>query len=82
MYSALDQRIQRISNTCHPSGNLGSFSSDAADNKHGLDICTISLTSCYKYQWTVVFQEQESASTTDASQFGSRQTENSLILSA
>jgi hypothetical protein len=80
MYSALDQRIERINTTCHPSGNLGSFSSDAADNKHGLDICTISLTSCYKHQWKVVFQEQDSESTTDPSQCVTRKTENSSIL--
>ena len=80
MNSALDQRIERINNTCHPSGNLGSFGSDAADNKHGLDICTISLTSCYKHRWTVVFQEQGSVQTTAPSQFVSRKTENMAIL--
>lgn len=73
MYSTLDQRTERINNTYPPSGNLGSCTSDAIENKHSPDTCTISLTFCYKYQWTVVFQEQDSA-------LGSGKTENSSIV--
>lgn len=80
MTSDLHQRIEHVNKSCQPISNPGSLSPKAPDKKNAGNDCTMSLTSCYKHQWNVVFLERESASTTYPSTSVARTKENAKML--
>lgn len=58
-----DQRFERMNQSCRSEENLSSLPHGINCQNKSDKSLIISLTSCYKHQWNVVFSEEQGVST-------------------
>lgn len=79
MTAKLNKRFERINQSCRSEGNLASFPCEADGQNKSDEGFIISLTSCYKHQWKVVFSEEQGLPTRYSSASAALKTEKATV---
>ncbi|MEW6494989.1 MAG: hypothetical protein AB1589_21085 [Cyanobacteriota bacterium] len=79
MTANLNKRFERMNQSCRSEENLGSLPCEADAQNKSDDGFIISLTSCYKHQWKVVFSEEQGVPTRYSSASAAPKTEKAMV---